>query len=295
MLPTEIECCILDEFPSRAEGIRFLLGCSGAQLKKAELPKKWLEQKNRPQEVWHLPIDLVNAGKIAPLYEGGKTFILKESEHFLALHKPFNLHSHPLRYSDTNTLLNALYELQRVELLNINSSNHDRALLYRLDFETSGVLILAKSEEAYQAVRKDFNQLAKEKSYLAVVRGKFDKNGSHTHFLKASGVGGEKQKVFNEGMDQRAELSVQLVEYSEKENLSLIKVTLKTGLRHQIRAQLSHLGFPLLGDELYGGEKAQRLYLHAYQYSLNSMGEVFEVTDKEAELFNSFFDLNRTL
>ncbi len=290
-----IEISPLNEFPSRAEGIRFLLGCSNSQLKKAELPKKWLEASSKKGETWKLPIDLVNSGKISPSYTGPQTCILAESEHFLAIHKPSNLHSHPLRYSDSNTALNALYTLGREELLEINTSNYDRSLLYRLDFETSGVVIFAKSDEVYSKIREHFSTLAKEKSYLAVVVGKFSGTESLTHYFKSSGPGGEKQKVFDSGVESKAELTVTALDYSEIENLTLVKVKLKTGLRHQIRAQLAHIGFPLLGDELYGGKKSERLFLHAYEYSLEFDGKVFSVKDSDAELFNRFFDLNRTL
>ena len=72
--------------------------------------------------------------------------------------------------------------------------------------------------------------------------------------------------------------------------VSLVLVNLKTGLRHQIRAQLSFLGFPILGDELYGGRKAERVFLHALRYEFSDI-----VEDSNAELFNIFFDLNRAL
>ncbi|MFY7991851.1 MAG: pseudouridine synthase family protein [Bacteriovoracaceae bacterium] len=294
MLPLTIEYCVLEEFPSRAEGIRFLLGCSQAQLKKADLPKKWLTSANIKGEVWRLPVDLINHGKIAPAYTGPSTPILKESKNFLAVHKPAQLHSHPLRYSDTNTMLNALYDLGRSELLEINTSHYDRSLLYRLDFETSGVVIFAKSDLAYQEVRENFNSITKEKIYLAVVRGQFNREGFHAHEFVGSGVGGEKQKLVRPGEGQTATLEVSLSEYSSQDDVSLVRVKLKTGIRHQIRVQLATLGFPILGDELYGGEKSSRLFLHAYQYALEGMSESFTVTDERAELFDRFFDLNRT-
>lgn len=294
MLPLTIEYCVLEEFPSRAEGIRFLLGCSQAQLKKADLPKKWLTSANIKGEVWRLPVDLVNHGKIAPSYTGPSTPILKESKNFLAVHKPGQLHSHPLKYSDTNTIVNALYNLGRDELFEINTSHYDRSLLYRLDFETSGVVIFAKSDLAYQEIRENFNSLTKEKIYLAVVKGNFNRQGEHTHQFVGSGAGGEKQKLARAGEGQTATFEVSLLEYSSQNDVSLVKIKLKTGIRHQIRVQLSTLGFPILGDELYGGEKGERLFLHAYQYTIEGMDEVFSVTDQLAELFDRFFDLNRT-
>src|SRR5690606_20852359 len=77
---------------------------------------------------------------------------------------------------------------------------------------------------------------------------------------------------------------------SLKNNLTLVMVVLKTGIRHQIRAQLSTLGFPILGDTLYGGSESDRIYLHSWLYQWD-----FVVRDNDAELFSNFLALDSAL
>jgi 23S rRNA pseudouridine1911/1915/1917 synthase len=140
-------------------------------------------------------------------------------------------------------------------------------------------------------MRHGFNERIKRKIYWAIVEGDFNQEGSWTHSFRAMGVKGAKQKVDLHYHPDAHEghLVVQKIAY--KEGKSLLMINLKTGLRHQIRAQLSALGFPILGDELYGGKKAERLYLHALRYEWDKE----EAEDISADLFDSFFDLNSAL
>ena len=69
-------------------------------------------------------------------------------------------------------------------------------------------------------------------------------------------------------------------------------VNLETGLRHQIRAQLADNGHPILGDELYGGPKCDRLYLHCYRYQFQLGGINYEFIDSDLGSFSLFFNLN---
>ena len=82
------------------------------------------------------------------------------------------------------------------------------------------------------------------------------------------------------------------IDYNPEKNLSLISIKLKTGLRHQIRPAF-HLGFPILGDELYGGLCHQES-LHAFYYEVPlRSGFVIKGIAKKADLFEKFFNLNR--
>jgi 23S rRNA-/tRNA-specific pseudouridylate synthase len=179
---------------------------------------------------------------------------------------------------------------QKWESLCVNTHNYDRGLLFRLDYETSGVMVLAKNERFLKSMRENFDTAMKRKFYWAIVEGEFDKEGRWTHYFKPTGHKGTKQKVseFETADTHVGTLSV--LKISSNQGKSLLLVNLKTGLRHQIRAQLSYLGFPILGDELYGGKQAERLFLHALRYEFTDT-----VEDTNAELFNVFFDLNGTL
>lgn len=271
------------------EALKKLQNFSGQHIK-SFFNSKEQNRKIRKGDLIRLPLDFINHNKINPRYLGPSIKILKETKEYIAIHKPSLIHCHPLQYSDQNTVLNFLCENKLLDALLVNESNYDRGLMYRLDYETSGVLLLAKDQKLYESLRKSFDTLMKGKYYLAIVEGSFNKEGEWSHYFEASGPGGSKQKVF-EDYKNGARIGKSLIKkVLEKNGKSLVLIKLETGLRHQIRAQLAYLGFPIVGDEHYGGVKSHRLYLHAYLYQWNE-----EIFDVNLDLFHLFFDLNSAL
>jgi 23S rRNA pseudouridine1911/1915/1917 synthase len=284
-----VEFCWICEEDSLEEALKKTLGCSGQQIKKY-FSSKQQQKPVKLRDVISLPLNLVNHLKINPIYEGPEVKILLEDRHFIVIHKPPGVHCHPHSYEDKDTILNFLVTKKKWDVLNTNIQNYDRGLLYRLDYETSGVLLLARNEEKFQLMRDNFSHLMKRKFYWAVVEGEFNKEGKWTHYFRPTGPKGVKQKVSDQYLEFGHEGSLSVLKVMSTKNRSLLLVHLKTGLRHQIRAQLSFLGFPILGDELYGGQQAERLFLHALRYETS---EIYE--DPGPELFSLFFDLNRAL
>lgn len=284
-----VELSWLQGESSLKEALKKTFGSSG-QLVKRYYSSKEQDRKVLPREVARLPLSLVNHQKINPEYIGPDVQILAENEDYIVLHKPPGVHCHPHSYDDKDTLLNFLVANNKFEALNVNTANYDRGLLYRLDHETSGVMVLAKNERFLKAIRGNFDSAMKKKFYWAVVDEGFDKEGRWTHYFRGVGQKGSKQKVSDHEVHESQEATLSVMKVTTHLGKTLLLVNLKTGLRHQIRAQLSHLGFPILGDELYGGRKADRLFLHALRYEFSEV-----VEDPNAELFNVFFDLNGAL
>lgn len=274
---------------SLKDALQKSIQCSGQLLKK-HFSAKELARPQRSRDIVKLPLDLVNHLQINPLYQGPQARILKETNEYIALHKPGRIHSHPLRYGDTNTVLNYLVQEGKWDALMVNERHYDRGLLYRLDYETSGVLVLAKNEAFFVRFREGFHSEIKRKLYWAVVDGSFNREGEWTHHFIASGAKGSKQNVTSSPVPGATPGTFRVRKILEAGGKSLLLIDLKSGLRHQIRAQLAALGFPILGDELYGGPMAPRLFLHAWRYEWEDV-----VEDTNAELFFDFFDLNRAL
>jgi 23S rRNA pseudouridine1911/1915/1917 synthase len=268
------------------EGLQKSLNCSGQLLKKFYSSKD-LKKQIKSRSLIQLPIDLVNYLQINPTYIGPEVKILTETKDYLAVHKPSGLHSHPQSYSDKDTVLNFLVSEKKWDVLNTNSSQYDRGLLYRLDQPTSGVLLLAKNEEFFHRMRDHFRSQMKKKFYLAVVRGSFNQEGEWGHYFRPFGPKGAMQSVSLTSSPEASLGQLKVVKVMENNGMSLLLINLSTGLRHQIRAQLAALGFPIVGDELYGGVQAERLFLHAWRYEWDEL-----VEDCHADLFNTFFDLN---
>jgi len=280
----KLSFCWLGEEKSLELILIELFLCSKNQLKLSLSKEARVKTIFSKKEI-QIPLDLANHRQINPVYTGERVDVLFENEDYLAIHKPPFIHSHPLKYSDTNTAINSLVGLKKWQVLEVNQKNYDRGLLYRLDFETSGVLLLAKKQFLYDQVRANFRSLMKEKFYLAIVQGDFHLDGRHLHFLRSNY---SKQVCSDVEVSEGQEANLDVKKIMAHEGHSLLLIRLHEGHRHQIRAQLSFLGFPILGDELYGGEKSSRLFLHAFEYR----GEV-TVRDEKAELFELFFDLNR--
>jgi 23S rRNA pseudouridine1911/1915/1917 synthase len=198
---------------------------------------------------------------------------LDETEEFIVMNKPPGVHCHPLSYCERDNCLSFLRE--QGEKLEANRFQYDRGLLNRIDKETSGVLIYCKDHELYLRARDSFSEIVKEKIYLARVQGNCESRG-----LIRNGLSTKAPVVKVSKRGQRAELEILEGTYDSQTDSTILKIRLLTGLRHQIRVQLSYLGHPLMGDETYGGPKASRLFLHAYSYRLMiDAREVFYFVD----------------
>lgn len=260
---------------------------------KKYLSKNQMSHSFSKGDVVHLPVDLMNRGCINPNYSEEDLEVINEDDNFIAINKNSSLHGHPLEYSEENSVLNFLRNKYSFEHLAFKQESPESTLLYRLDFETSGVLIFAKNEKAYKSIRENFNSIVKEKIYHLLVKGDFDQDGVHRHTLTPSGKKGSVMKAQIEG-ENPVQIEVSKLQYDQAKDVSTLEVKLGRGARHQIRSQMQALGHPIIGDELYGGEKSSRLFLHAYKYSFETSEYSFSATAKN-ELFFDLSHLNSGL
>jgi 23S rRNA pseudouridine1911/1915/1917 synthase len=289
---TNLELSAFCDSPTRKKFLEDCFGISSNQLKKNNLSKAWLEIPVKKMQVLTIPLNIANHLRINPIYAGSPVRIIKENKHFTAIHKPPFIHTHPLSYCESDNILSALRALGEEDVLNVNQHNYDRGLLFRLDFETSGLLIATKDENIYKEIRKNFHSVFKEKIYIAIVHGEVIAENIFTHRLKPYGEKSHKMVESHHVTDSIVQLSFVKLAYNKQENISLVAIKLRDGVRHQIRAQFSIANHPLLGDELYGGKKSKRLYLHCYYYAMEINDETFNAIDSNLELFDNFFDLN---
>jgi len=231
---------------------------------------KELKKPVRARSEVRIPLNLLNSKEVSPVYKGPSIQVIAENEYFLVLNKPKKIHVHPLTYDEPDNCVSFV----RQNFLNyhkVNSENYDRGFLYRLDFETSGVLIYVKNDDAYKDLRKNFDQITKEKIYYATVSGQCEKRGLVEHFIKPYGPKGAIMVLDPKPTEKsfKAKLEILEGEYDSIKNETCLKIKLFSGHRHQIRIQLKSLGLPIVGDELYQGSKASELKLHAFKYLIN--------------------------
>lgn len=135
-------------------------------------------------------------------------------------------------------------------------------LVHRLDRDTSGVMMFAKSEEISEHFRSNWNELT-EKIYLARVGGILEsEEGVFESYLREDDDGYKVRSVAKGAPRARA-ARTEWKKISVEDNTTLVEINLKSGRKNQIRVHFSEAGHPLIGDEKYGGERASRLYLHA--------------------------------
>lgn len=274
-----IGLCFLEAYSDSKEGLQVLLGSSKSRLKK--LYKKYnLKLKQiKAKTVYEFPIGLINDGRISWNDSGNiEIQTIFEDENFLVLLKPENMHSHPLGYDEVDNVLSVvLKDYPWIE--HINSTQYDRALLHRLDYATSGLLVLAKRESIYQKIRADFHSYFIQKIYYMALKCPHPPSLGSCDFLTCSGGHrGEKMQFCSESSDACLNKNEILeVTNLEEDQHFLLKVRLLTGVRHQARMLALFLGEGILGDSHYGSIKAERMYLHAYEYTWRWEGKDYKV------------------
>jgi 23S rRNA pseudouridine1911/1915/1917 synthase len=213
--------------------------------------------------------------------------IVYEDDDLIVIDKPAGLVVHPAGGHEDGTLVNALIAHCGMSLSGIGGVRRP-GIVHRLDKDTSGLLVVAKTDRAHQKLAKQFADHGRtgplQRAYRAIVWGAPRlREGTIDAPIERSTRNREKMTVVKEGRGREAITHIELIERyppllrgpGETEPLaSLVECRLETGRTHQIRVHMSHIGHPLLGDQLYGSgfaTKAARLPADA-QAALATLG-----------------------
>ena len=295
MKNNHVSVSFLQDYKSLSDALIDLLGISKNQLKKSSLPPKVLKRYLTAKKEITLPIDLVNHGEINSLFVGrANPIIISMDQDFIVLSKPFKVHCHPHGYLEHDNLLSYMYEKNLGKDLQVNNKNYDRGLLYRIDYETSGLILYIRDNKRYQDFRENFKELVKQKKYLAVVEGECQSHGELAHDIRYSGEKAHKGSLCNAPTSEsfHARCIIEVHDYNKEKDCSLVELTLFEGLRHQLRLQMMAIGHPIIGDPLYGKRDEQRMFLHCWKYKVESEGVDKEYHDPHFELLSDFFSFN---
>lgn len=159
-------------------------------------------------------------------------------------------------------------------------------IMHRLDKDTSGVILFTKNRQINKLVTQMFTEHSFEKKYLAVseVKPGYKPGDKFTVEMFMDRVTGKSQKgkwgqvPKDRGQFSKTDFTILKEIVIEGKKCFLIECNLFTGRTHQIRVHLSSKGLPLLGDDLYGGRSAKRIYLHAQRLKADIPPVVFDVT-----------------
>lgn len=232
--------------------------------------------------------------------------IIYEDEHFLALNKQADLIVHPARGRWTGTLVNGLVHYGKK--WSQVGGDWRPGILHRLDRNTTGIMLVAKSDEAHWRIARQFENRTIGKTYLAVVHGVpelladvIDMPIGKDRYIR------EKQavrKIENGGRPAVTQFEVKEVFNSPPQSIlqhspfahdrksaappgkfSLLRLTPKTGRTHQLRVHMSVTGLPMVGDTIYGGRifeaenfRFERQALHAYEITFVHPATLQQIT-----------------
>jgi 23S rRNA pseudouridine1911/1915/1917 synthase len=186
--------------------------------------------------------------------------VLYEDDTLVAFAKPAGLPSHPLGSQRTGTAASALVA-RFPECATASPDPREGGLVHRLDTATSGVLVAARRARAWPELRAALAGADGEKTYLAEVMGAPPDQGVATAPIGRVGRRGARVRVGGGRRPLPAHTEWEALE--RREATTLVRVRLRAGRAHQVRAHLAAAGFPIVGDSKYGGPEAPRLHLHA--------------------------------
>ena len=196
--------------------------------------------------------------------------ILFEDSEIIVVDKPAGLVVHPAPGHDRGTLVHAL--LHHCEDLRGIGGELRPGIVHRLDKDTSGVIVAAKSEPAMTSLARQFKQRKVRKEYLAVAWGHPAPAEQRIETLLGRSTHDRKKMTASPARGRKA-----VSHYYTIENMretSLLRVVIETGRTHQIRVHLAHAGHPIVGDRKYGGRRklaepaVTRQLLHAHRLVL---------------------------
>ena len=190
--------------------------------------------------------------------------VLYEDAHLAVLNKACGMVVHPAHGNEDGTVVNAL--LHRFGALSSIGGVARPGIVHRLDKETSGCLVVARTDAAHHSLTEQFAGRSVEKIYLAVVQGiPAQRQGSVETHIARDPRDRLRMAVVQPPAGKHAHTDYEVLHTSGAD--SLVQCTLHTGRTHQIRVHMRHLGHPLLGDEIYARPSRQtrtsRLMLHA--------------------------------
>lgn len=197
--------------------------------------------------------------------------VLYEDDDMIVINKASGMVVHPAAGNPDGTVVNALLHYCRGKLSGIGGVERP-GIVHRLDKDTSGCLVVAKSDIAHQALVKQFAEReTMEKLYLAVTRGepKPEKDTIFTHIGRHP-INRQKMAVLNPPSGKPAITDYKVKGRDPSTETSLVLCHLHTGRTHQIRVHLHHKGAPIVGDSIYGRPSKEpglpeRLMLHAWR------------------------------
>ena len=218
--------------------------------------------------------------------ENIKIDIVYEDSDIAVINKQAGLVVHPAHGHYSGTLVNAiLYHIK--DLSGINGEIRP-GIVHRLDKYTSGLIVIAKNDKVHTALTEMFQEKKIRKTYLAILKGKLNKSEGKIVTQIGRDKNDRKKMTVIDDITKGKNAITNYRVISQNNLFTLVKVNIETGRTHQIRVHMRHLGYPILGDSVYGrkdNEKRQMLHAYKLEFLHPVTGHQMEFTGEIPEDF----------
>lgn len=221
--------------------------------------------------------------------------IIHEDENIIVINKPSGMVVHPFDYSTEETLVDFLHS-KYPEIFNIKNEiklQDERiiklgGIVHKLDRDTSGIMVIAKTQEIFDNLKEQFRNHKITKKYVALVEGNVEQNNFTID--APLGRGKKDYKQSTNPINPRGELRDAITDVKvikRNESTTLVELSPKTGRTHQLRAHMTSIGHSIVGDKAYGSKiESSRIMLHAESLSFKTIGEEKTFETKVPEEFS---------
>lgn len=229
--------------------------------------------------------------------------IIFQNASFAVINKPAGIAMHPTTFNDTETVANWLVA-QYPGITAVGEDELRPGIVHRLDKDTSGIFVVAKTQEAFVVLKDFFKRHIIQKTYAAVVHGHITPTEGIINTPIARSLTLGKQAVADAALMVRGKIRASITKYKVMEtykDFDFVEAQPKTGRMHQIRVHLFSIGHPIVGDKLYSTKLTRkadkehsqaplRHLLHAKRLQFTLFGEAFDFSSPLPQDFQDFLD-----
>ena len=224
--------------------------------------------------------------------------IVYEDDDVLVINKAKGMVVHPGNGNYEGTMVNALMYSHKDKLSAINGVIRP-GIVHRIDKDTSGILVVAKNDKSHKILSCDFKVHNITRKYIAIVKGLIEKDNIKIDLPIGRDEASRIKMAVTKKNSKNAVTYIKVLERFKKSGYTLVEATLETGRTHQIRVHMSYIGYPLLGDEVYGkaknefGVEGQMLHAKVLGFTHPITKSYLEFNQEEPEEFKQVLNTLR--